>query len=239
MATYAFSDIHGNYNLWTAIKNYCKEDDTIYFLGDAIDRRPDGIKIMQEMFNDKRIIYIKGNHEDLLLSYIEIGIGTALKDRNESQLIKDNGSYDTVKDFQKLSYQEQKELKENIQNKTIIKDIYINKENKKIVLCHAGCNSNHINGEYPDRDYLWDRNHLQTKAKDWNKNYNDYIVIHGHTPVQYLSYFISDKSIKKKVYSYCGGHKIDIDMATFASNKIALINLDTFEIIYFIDKESK
>ena len=53
MAKYAFTDIHGNYNLWLAIKNYCKEDDEIFFLGDAIDRGPDGIKIMQELFKDK------------------------------------------------------------------------------------------------------------------------------------------------------------------------------------------
>ena len=27
MAKYAFTDIHGNYDLWLAIKNYCKEDE--------------------------------------------------------------------------------------------------------------------------------------------------------------------------------------------------------------------
>ena len=29
MAKYAFTDIHGNYDLWLAIKNYCREDDEI------------------------------------------------------------------------------------------------------------------------------------------------------------------------------------------------------------------
>ena len=71
MAKYAFTDIHGNYNLWLAIKNYCKEDDEIFFLGDAIDRGPDGIKIMQELFKDKRVTYIIGNHEDMFLDYVK------------------------------------------------------------------------------------------------------------------------------------------------------------------------
>ena len=32
MATYAFSDLHGDYQLWTAIKNYCKDDDILFNL---------------------------------------------------------------------------------------------------------------------------------------------------------------------------------------------------------------
>ena len=32
---------------------------------------------------------------------------------------------------------------------------------------------------------------------------------------------------------YCDGHKIDIDIGCFASKQIALLDLDTFEPIYF------
>ena len=52
MATYAFSDLHGDYQLWTAIKNYCKDDDILFFLGDVNDRGNDGIKILQEMIDE-------------------------------------------------------------------------------------------------------------------------------------------------------------------------------------------
>ena len=30
---YAFSDIHGDYELWTSIKNYCDDTDVIICLG--------------------------------------------------------------------------------------------------------------------------------------------------------------------------------------------------------------
>ena len=58
MATYACSDLHGNWELWTEIKKFLKPDDTLYYLGDATDRGPDGWAILKEMLNDSRINYI-------------------------------------------------------------------------------------------------------------------------------------------------------------------------------------
>ena len=44
---YCFTDVHGNYNLWRQIHDYCDATDTIYFLGDAADRGEDGLQIIQ------------------------------------------------------------------------------------------------------------------------------------------------------------------------------------------------
>lgn len=231
MATYAFSDLHGDYQLWTAIKNYCKDDDILFFLGDVNDRGNDGIKILQEMIDDPRIIYILGNHEDMLLGYIEDGLSRSLQDKTSKEIINANGSLPTIQEFQKLNYEERQKIIDFLKNKTFIKYIYNNKEKKKIVLCHAGCNSKHINGEYPIASYIWDRNHIKTK--EWDINYEDYIVVHGHTPVQYLNYLIGGDINSVEVKHYCGNHKIDIDMGCFESNRIALLNLDNFEVIYF------
>ena len=38
----ACADIHGCYDLWIQIKKELKEDDFLYFLGDAADRGQDG-----------------------------------------------------------------------------------------------------------------------------------------------------------------------------------------------------
>lgn len=65
-----FTDIHGMYNLYRAIMNYCQERDpeaTIIYGGDACDRGSDGYKIMKELLNNPRIIYLKGNHEDMFV----------------------------------------------------------------------------------------------------------------------------------------------------------------------------
>ena len=88
---------------------------------------------------------------------------------------------------------------------------------------------------------------------------NKVYLVHGHTPVQYLKYYYgyrgeqpltkedliekrqflyddfkeNDPIIKPTVIRYCEGHKFDVDMCTITSNRIALMDLDTFEIIYF------
>ena len=40
-----------------------------------------------------------------------------------------------------------------------------------------------------------------------------------------------------EVVKYCGGHKIDIDLGSFAYHKTCLLDLDNFEPIYFYGKE--
>lgn len=65
---FTFCDIHGMYDLYKAIMNYCNEQDpeaTIVFIGDACDRGPDGYTIMKELLNNPYVVYLKGNHEDI------------------------------------------------------------------------------------------------------------------------------------------------------------------------------
>ena len=65
-----FTDIHGMYDLYRAIMNYCKEQDPeamIVFGGDACDRGPDGYKIMKELLANPQVIYLMGNHEDMFI----------------------------------------------------------------------------------------------------------------------------------------------------------------------------
>lgn len=65
-----FTDIHGMYDLYRAIMNYCQEQDpeaTIIFGGDACDRGYDGYKIMKELLDNPQVVYLKGNHEDIFV----------------------------------------------------------------------------------------------------------------------------------------------------------------------------
>jgi len=65
-----FTDIHGMYDLYRAIMDYCQEQDpeaTIIFGGDACDRGRDGYKIMKELLDNPQVVYLKGNHEDIFV----------------------------------------------------------------------------------------------------------------------------------------------------------------------------
>ena len=64
-----FTDIHGAGALYDAIMKFCKEQDDecmIIFGGDACDRGRDGYRIIKELLNNPQVVYLKGNHEDML-----------------------------------------------------------------------------------------------------------------------------------------------------------------------------
>ena len=55
MAVWVTTDLHGNYDLWAQIKEFLQEDDTLIFLGDAMDRGSRGFEIFMELLNDERV----------------------------------------------------------------------------------------------------------------------------------------------------------------------------------------
>lgn len=68
--TFFFTDIHGQYEVYQAIKQFCLSDldNTIIYGGDACDRGPNGYQIMKDMLACPQIIYLKGNHEEMFTS---------------------------------------------------------------------------------------------------------------------------------------------------------------------------
>ena len=62
---YAMSDLHGCYNKFLGMlgKIHFCEEDTLYILGDVVDRGPDGIKLLLELAERKNIICLRGNHD--------------------------------------------------------------------------------------------------------------------------------------------------------------------------------
>lgn len=67
--TYVISDIHGRYDKYSAMLERIKfgEDDTLYALGDLIDRCDDGLKIMLDMMRRPNVHILMGNHEAMML----------------------------------------------------------------------------------------------------------------------------------------------------------------------------
>ena len=219
----AFSDLHGNYELWTAIKNYYGKNDTLIFLGDACDRGPDGIKIIQELLQDPRVIYLCGNHEKNLLEYINKGLDNI--DSLDTVLIERNGATETLKAFKELNDLEQKKIV-NALNNLRYSYLYINKEKKNIFLSHAGIDFEQINN-YTNNDLLWNREVI--KEKTWDNKYKHWYIVHGHTPVGVLK----PEEKVPKIIRYENNHKINIDMGSFTTGIAAALNLDTLQVKYF------
>lgn len=68
--TYVLSDIHGEILRWREMLELIQfsDEDTLYCLGDVIDRNPHGIEILQDIMRRPNVKFIVGNHEDLILN---------------------------------------------------------------------------------------------------------------------------------------------------------------------------
>lgn len=224
---FACSDLHGCFNLWAQMRDFCDADDRIIFLGDANDRGMHGIKLMQDLLADSRVTYLLGNHEDMFID--DATDWLELKKVTNMQSIRANGAIDTMNDFLKLNKDAQTALVGSL--RALPTEVeYTNKNGQLIHLCHSGFTPNQLPPFKSELEeylfFLWDRSHI---SHDWTGADNE-LVIHGHTPVGSL--VVGETNVLR----YCDGHKIDIDLGSPFSHKAVLLNLDTFEPIYFTEK---
>lgn len=73
MATYVISDIHGQYDMFIELldKIQFQNTDTLYILGDILDRGPHPIKTLMKLMEMPNVICIVGNHEYMALECLE------------------------------------------------------------------------------------------------------------------------------------------------------------------------
>ena len=72
MAVYVVSDLHGQYQAFMAGLERIGfgENDELYLIGDAIDRGPEGIKILQMIMDAPNMDLLLGNHEFMMLNAV-------------------------------------------------------------------------------------------------------------------------------------------------------------------------
>lgn len=95
---YVLSDIHGEIVRWQAMLELIRfsDDDTLYVLGDVIDRNPHGIEILQDIMQRPNMHMILGNHESMMLDTF-----WSNNDYDSRRLWKGNGGGST---YRKMLY---------------------------------------------------------------------------------------------------------------------------------------
>ena len=220
MAVYATADLHGYLDLYKKIKYFLKPDDVVYLLGDAGDRGPQSWETIKAILDDPQFIYIKGNHDDML---VKAALNYLGEERDPEllyyDLINNGGQTTWVKMLQDKNNLEYLYKLKNCPEELIYGD--------EIHLCHAGFTPGRR------RNVLWDRKHLYEQVHP--ETSDNFIVVHGHTPVYYMhgAQTLDDcyKWIRPEFYA--NGHKINIDMGTYNTKACCLLNLDTFEYHIF------
>jgi serine/threonine protein phosphatase 1 len=232
MATYVMADIHGEYEMFMEILDQInlKETDTLYVIGDILDRGPHPIKTLLKLMEMQNAICLVGNHELMALECLEFLCREITEESIES-LDKEtvdnlitwqmNGSVTTTDEFHKLDKETREEIIEYIRDFLIYEEIKVN--GKKYLLVHAGL------GNYsPERDIEdYSLQELVWNRADYDTQYfEDTYVITGHTPTQAI-----EGAIPGSIYR--NNNHIAIDCGScFPGGRLAALCLDTDEEFY-------
>ena len=261
---YAIADIHGEYERFKELLDKChfKSEDTLYILGDAIDRGEASLETLRYIMNQPNMHMIKGNHESILEVVLNSNqdlnkVLEVLKrfkeagDRNFQDIEDDeidvsvmpwsglkrwylNGGEVTVKQLLELDIERIEEIRDYILGLPLYQT-YESKEGKQYLLVHAGVNV--MPTDY-EGEASWDK----LKAYQGEK---DLIWIRE---AFYLNEGLKDKIVvfghtptyeihqSNKIWMDTTYHdKIGIDCGASYKEfdgKLACINLDTLEVYY-------
>lgn len=223
---YVMSDLHGCYNKYIQMmeKISFNEKDTLYILGDVVDRGKNGMKILLDIAKRENIILFTGNHD--LQAKILLSNLYKLEDTDCSkELIEvyklwiSDGGDKTIEEFLLLSENERETVIKVLQNALISKEIEVN--GKNYLLAHT----------VPEVDMIcdyeeWNIEDYTLGEPDYEEIYfDDKDIITGHTPTMYI-----DKNAKGRIWT--GNSHIAIDCGAIFGGCLGCLCLDTMEEFY-------
>ena len=225
---YAISDLHGRYDLYKKMLERISfsDSDTLYVLGDYLDRGSDGCKIILDVANRKNVISIMGNH-DLLAFYMLSKLRDKLKPGEEADLAEVIGAWlmdggkPTLDAFKELSPTDQRLVLCSIADFQSYAELKVG--GREFVLCHGG-----ISGYSPDRPLSeYSVENFVFNRTDYSKPIftgNKYLVT-GHTPTAAI-----EGAECGRIY-HANNH-IAIDCGAVFDLGLGCICLDTLEEFY-------
>ena len=233
MATYVISDIHGQYDMFVDLleKIKLKDEDTLYILGDVLDRGPHPVTTLRKLMEMPNAICLVGNHEVMALECLEF-LFSEITDASIEKLDEAmwdnlltwqyNGSQSTIDEFKQLDSEARHDVIDFIRELSVYEEVSVN--DKDYLLVHAGLGNYSPEKDIEDysiHELIW------VKADYDVRYYTDKYVITGHTPTQ----FIEDNP--RPGYIYNRNNHIAIDCgAHIPGGRLAALCLDTGEELY-------
>ena len=164
------------------------ETDTLYVLGDILDRGPHPIKVLKKLMEMPNAICMVGNHELMALECLQF-LMKEITDTSIEELDKEmldnlltwqyNGSKSTIDEFSRLSSDEKQDVIDFIKEFTVYEEVTASDQN--YLLVHAGLGNYSPEKDIEDyslHDLIWLRADYDVKY------FEDTFVITGHTPTQ-------------------------------------------------------
>lgn len=229
---YAMSDLHGCYNKFIGMleKIHFGEKDTLYILGDIVDRGADGIKLLLNLAERKNVICLRGNHDNTalrMLNYLKTPADSPLADKliEIYQLWLSDGSYPTYKAFTNLDEDNKKKVLTYLNSLPIFDEITV-----------AGCNF-FLSHTGPKQEKMQnfdscEMNDFLIGEIEYEKIYfKDKFFVSGHTPTELI-----DESCKGRIFRK--NNHIAVDCGAIFGNPLGCICLNTLEEFYYSNTEN-
>ncbi len=231
---YTASDLHGyslNSFLHLLRKAKFGDDDTLYILGDVIDRNGDGgVAMLRWMMNQPNVELILGNHEAMLLScsFLFDEITDERIDHLNFQQMQlllqwmQNGSQPTMTALRKLK-QNSPEAIDDLLDYLRDAPLYaaVSAGERDFLLVHSGLGN--FSPEKKISDYTPDEL-LWTRPAPDQQYFSDVITILGHTPTGYM---FGEKGKMFRTNTW-----IDIDTGAASGGAPMLLRLDDMKAFY-------
>ncbi|RNI25033.1 metallophosphoesterase [Rufibacter latericius] len=214
MSRYAISDIHGcakTFKYMVEEVLHLRNRDSLFLLGDYIDRGPDSKGVLDYILklirNGYKVYALSGNHEYMMLR--------ARENLAYNTFWLTNGGKETLESFRVETIESIKsvywDLLEQLELYMVLDDY---------LLVHAGFNFAISNPERDKHTLLWAREFEVDKQKLGNRR-----IIHGHTPLplEQIKY-----SLRKPV-----SNVLNIDAGCVFKSQLGYLvalNLDTLEL---------
>lgn len=222
---YVVSDIHGNYELLVKLLKKIKfsKNDTLYVLGDVIDKGKDVQKLLDLLFVklENNAVVIAGNHE---YDFTKFLTGLIVKDATDEELVLGAKKYLNIENI-------------SINQIDMIMNLGFYFEDDDFVLVHAGIPFNLKGSPIPleeadIEDLVYDR---RFKNEDFLPP-NTKCVVFGHTPTCFVS-GKKGKIIKYQKPNTVGDkpgdyYKIHIDTGNYLTGILGCLRLDDMQEFY-------
>lgn len=175
MGLIAIGDIHGCCKTLDALleKLAPGKGDELVFVGDYVDRGPCARAVIDRLMklrNEVKCVFLRGNHEQLMLAYVDYG---------EYDAWAMNGGVMTLNSYLDANRQ----LAVPMRHIDFLRDTVLYYDTPDFFFVHAGLDPRLTIAEnlasFDEDVFLWERSHLKARTLAWEKP-----VVCGHTPVE-------------------------------------------------------
>ncbi len=241
---FCISDIHGDfekYERMLALIDFRKED-VLFVIGDVVDRKQGGLRILRDMMMRDNVVPILGNHEYMAAICLN-WLNQTISEESIASLHTDHlqrlqewmevGGASTLQEFYELDFEARFDILDYLSDFALYETLTLN--HRHYILVHAGLY--HFSMQRGLEDY--DVSELIFHPMDYGRTYfPDAYIVSGHLPTRVIYAAKQGQELselKPHEYRdeiYMENHHIAIDCGCGYDGRLGCICLDDLQHFY-------